>query len=167
MFQGKTLWRGMVYTMLMIVGKLVCGLWLIRISQPSPRTQGTESKPQKKSIFSAMPRPKSLYPATILGCAMVARGEIGFLISAVANANGVFRLETRPSAEVDVFLVISWAILLCTIIGPVALGCIVKRVKRLQAKRGSNHGKEDPLGVWGIVEVEGSDRGGRSLATRT
>lgn len=158
MFQGQTLWRGMVYTMLMIIGKLVCGLWLIRISQSSPRSQGTESKRQKKSILYAMPRPKSLYPATILGCAMVARGEIGFLISAVANTNGVFRLETRPSAEVDVFLVISWAILLCTIIGPVALGCIVKRVKRLQAERGSNDGKEDPLGVWGVVEVEGRER---------
>lgn len=33
MFTGTIVWRGVIYTILMCVGKLVCGLWLLRISR--------------------------------------------------------------------------------------------------------------------------------------
>lgn len=32
MFRGSIVWRGIVYTVLMAFGKLVCGLWLVRFS---------------------------------------------------------------------------------------------------------------------------------------
>jgi hypothetical protein len=32
MFKGSIVWRGIVYTVLMAIGKLVCGLWLVRFS---------------------------------------------------------------------------------------------------------------------------------------
>ena len=87
---------------------------------------------------------------------MVARGEIGFLIAALAATNGIFtdhHSTTSTSADSDLtselYLVVTWAILLCTIAGPLALGSLAERVKRLQGEGG--HGmREDPLGIWAI-----------------
>ena len=227
MFSGRVVWRGIVYTILMVFAKLICGLWLVRFA-PMPRaktlsnllqsinfrskTPGGKKSPQPDSTSAShqrpqqttpatrrqsstidsptldrnrdataaaaalnnipppsttlansaantsrkrtpsLPRPKSLYPAAILGSAMVSRGEIGFLISSVAEANGVFG-EGGNSEE---FLVVTWAILLCTLIGPVTVGLLVKRVKRLQmAERGKANGLEDPLGIWGVLPSSG------------
>lgn len=91
---------------------------------------------------------------------MVARGEIGFLISAIAASNGIFTAKEKESAggsndvglASDVYLIVTWAILLCTVVGPLALGFLAKRVKRLQEERRQTgmHGREDPLGAWGV-----------------
>lgn len=81
---------------------------------------------------------------------MVARGEIGFLISAIAQSNGIFE---QDGARVDIFLVATWAILLCTIIGPVTVGLLTRRVKRLRnAAKASDNGRNDPLGVWADIK---------------
>ncbi|KAJ9644938.1 uncharacterized protein PV06_08772 [Exophiala oligosperma] len=160
MFRGTIVWRGIVYAILMAVGKLCCGLWLVRFTtaDPSSRTETSDQKRKikgrnKKGRNKALPRPKSLYPAWLLGCAMVARGEIGFLISALAASNGIFTADgdnVQPTSEI--YLIVTWAILLCTILGPIALGLLAKRVKRLQKERDQNGdaGIQDPLGTWGI-----------------
>ncbi|KIW33499.1 uncharacterized protein PV07_00345 [Cladophialophora immunda] len=177
MFRGPVIWRGLVYATFMAIGKLFCGMWLIRFSTSSttpqpPRPQPMESDKQQKGKGTkqrrnnkatprrSLPRPKSLYPASILGCAMVARGEIGFLISALAATNGIFTSkDTSGNAAAgdglvsDLYLIVTWAILLCTIVGPLALGFLAKRVKRLQddrAREGGGGTKEDPLGIWGV-----------------
>jgi hypothetical protein len=51
------------------------------------------------------------------------------------------------------YMIVTWAILLCTIIGPLALGLLARRVQRLQRQRthGQGGGGEDPLGVWGVL----------------
>lgn len=228
MFTGSVIWRGVVYTILMMFGKLVCSLWLVRFSVapyiperlklrklrlPSmPHFWGTSSEkisnagrktdqnrksshadtPQSRlaaeqQIFEAQsdetihqqqhgppsaqdadgdadstpaavrqhtsPDPKnpiSLYPASIIGSAMVARGEIGFLISSVAQSKGIFASDAGASDEI--FLVVTWAIMLCTIIGPLGVGLLVRRVRKLQ-NTGETHaveGKRDVLGVWGV-----------------
>ncbi|EXJ78854.1 hypothetical protein A1O1_09256 [Capronia coronata CBS 617.96] len=156
MFQGSIVWRGLVYSVLMAIGKLFCGAWLIRFVKASATAPNTGNEQErKKSSSKPLPRPKSLYPASLLGCAMVARGEIGFLISALAASNGIFSTSGTSSAanlESDIYLIVTWAILLCTIVGPLALGILARRVKRLQAERmksGSAEG-EDPLGIWGV-----------------
>ncbi|KAK5111972.1 hypothetical protein LTR62_004506 [Meristemomyces frigidus] len=223
MFSGRVIWRGFVYTILMIFAKLICGLWLVRfaplprakaisralqlVKLPSRRAKGvsqdgaaSEDSPQTKQTpashqrpeaavmrqsssslrtsptsqpnrdtagsgssqpttgstanmtrkRAALPKPKSLYPAAILGSAMVSRGEIGFLISSVAESVGVF----GEGGNTEEFLIVTWAILLCTLIGPVTVGLLVKRVKRLQqAERRTASGQEDPLGVWGVMVV--------------
>ncbi|KND88102.1 hypothetical protein TOPH_07262 [Tolypocladium ophioglossoides CBS 100239] len=66
-------------------------------------------------------RPLSIYPAAILGCAMVARGEIGFLISSLAQSSGVFGGADDAGVS-EMFLVVTWAIVLCTILGPLCTG---------------------------------------------
>ena len=85
----------------------------------------------------------------MLGSAMVARGEIGFLISSLAESNGIFG-TTQGGESSDIFLVATWAILLCTIVGPISIGTMVNRVRRLQKARVSDTAKPDPLGGWGV-----------------
>ena len=100
---------------------------------------------------SRLPKPRSLYPAAILGSAMVARGEIGFLISSVAESNSVYSAGT-DSGDSELFLVVTWAILICTFLGPVTVGLLVRRVRRLQKmERSRKTGREDPLSIWGVV----------------
>ncbi|KAK6390443.1 hypothetical protein LTR65_005567 [Meristemomyces frigidus] len=210
MFEGGIVWRGFVYTILMAVGKLLCGVCLVRFASsdigkvpralricwPSRRSNEVETqsrqKPKQAVLFatpaeenaapdvsdistettehaargthstkqanaspkrSSLPKPRSLYPAAILGSAMMARGEIGFLISSVAESKGVYDKETGQGSS-QLFLVVTWAILLCTILGPVTVGLLVKRVKRLQAlERRDSAGKDDPLGVWGVLST--------------
>ena len=189
MFTRRIIWRGLVYTSLMIVGKLMCGLWLIRlgapqknqeysyespnrnshpnalspqhkrqaenegpksakVTQPTPRQANISAKRDTKihqSLQTA--RPISIYPGAIVGCAMVARGEIGFLISSLAEAQGVFGDEAGES----LFLIVTWAILLCTFIGPVGVGVLVRRLKRLSEGRSHGEGRDVLVG-WGLTQ---------------
>jgi hypothetical protein len=47
---------------------------------------------------------------------------------------------------------VTWAIVLCTILGPLAVGLSVRRVKELQARKKKQHegAERDVLGVWGV-----------------
>lgn len=96
--------------------------------------------------------PRSIYPASILGCAMTARGEIGFLISSLAESNGIFASDSDKGTSSDAFLVVTWAIVLCTILGPIAVGLVVGRVRKLQrgVEKEGRVVKGDVLGVWGV-----------------
>lgn len=90
---------------------------------------------------------------------MVARGEIGFVVSAIAQSNGIFN-PTNPSSSSkgstqDLFLIVTWAVMLCTVIGPGTVGLTVRRVRRLQSQRKGlleTNLQADPLGVWGLAE---------------
>ncbi|KAH0493246.1 hypothetical protein TgHK011_008160 [Trichoderma gracile] len=211
LFHGSIVWKGIVYTVLMMVGKLLCGVWLLRISVASilppklitiikhPKIQmphfwgridrkesnspqtSTPAHPadsqeplptsQEASTASSQPspdsvgqttnshsspagtNPRSIYPASILGCAMTARGEIGFLISSIAESNEIFAsADVEDGKSSEIFLVVTWAIMLCTILGPLSLGLVVRRVKQLQQgveKEGRLVAK-DVLGDWGL-----------------
>lgn len=191
MFRGSIVWRGVIYTVLMTIGKLVCGLWLIRFPTSPVSSKSTPSRllsklhlpshvwgrrkraassqeaapaattssdtttrdvPDQRSCLSP-PKPVSLHPPLILAFAMCARGEIGFLISGVAESNGVFSGSSETSAEPsDIFLVVTWAIVLCTILGPLSVGLSVRRVKKLQERKNRQQqgAGRDVLGVWGV-----------------
>lgn len=188
MFRGSIVWRGIVYTILMAFGKLVCGLWLVRFSMAPLKDSLTKTlarlrlpsmshfwgkKATKKGLSrpagaqeaqrdangesnphtSLARKPVSLHPPLILACAMTARGEIGFLISSVAESNGVFSPgSTASGTSSDIFLIVTWAIVLCTIIGPLGVGLSVRRVKSLEEKRNKERegSGRDVLGVWGV-----------------
>ncbi|UQC75133.1 sodium/hydrogen exchanger family protein [Colletotrichum lupini] len=220
MFTGPIVWRGIVYTILMMAGKLMCGVWLLSFASPlhtvqritkkvsgvgkqkskklAPGTQcaGTASvsgannsqtslpkQPQQdqeprqgaqdgqteevppqpldsrqtgKTPKNASPKPEmpvSVYPACILAFAMVARGEIGYLISALAESTGIFSGGSgAPDQPSEMFLIVTWAITLCTIIGPICVGLLVNRVKRLEALsgKGTHGGGRNVLGAWGV-----------------
>ena len=204
MFRGAIVWRGIVYTVLMAFAKLVCGLWLVRLSiaptkgassrlskgvklpsiphlwgkrQPvdtsgqatttartnepctaeTPSTAGAPSVPATSREHRSSPnppKPLSIHPPLILALAMCARGEIGFLISGVAESNGIFSPSgvASSSEPSDIFLVVTWAIVLCTIIGPLGVGLSVRRVKKLQERKNKQQegAGRDVLGVWGV-----------------
>jgi Kef-type K+ transport system membrane component KefB len=191
MFNGPIVWRGVVYTVLMALGKLVCGLWLVRFTKSAVPSKGTASHllsrlhlpphlwgkseattsrapnaahattnatSQANSSYRSSPNPPkpfSLHPPLMLAFAMCARGEIGFLISGVAESNGVFSGsgETSSNGPSDIFLVVTWAIVLCTILGPLGVGLSVRRVKKLEEQKNRRHGEgagRDVLGVWGV-----------------
>jgi Kef-type K+ transport system membrane component KefB len=196
MFKGSIVWRGIIYTVLMAIGKFACGLWLVRFTASTRTSKGnvghllsklrvtsvphlwgksgqkttssqegapaagqtatTQTPPRSNSDHRSSPNPAkpfSLHPPLILALAMCARGEIGFLISGVAESNGVFSGSVEPSkGPSDIFLVVTWAIVLCTMIGPLGVGLSVRRVKKLQERK--NRQQEgigrDVLGVWGV-----------------
>ena len=70
---------------------------------------------------------------------MMARGEIGFLIAALAESKGIFisgdELPTEEDGGSRIYLMVAWAVVLCTVIGPVSVGLLVSRVKKLQRQR--------------------------------
>jgi Kef-type K+ transport system membrane component KefB len=90
----------------------------------------------------------------MLGTAMTARGEIGFLIASVAASTGLFDSKKSQGQEQnnssEIYLVVIWAVVLCTIIGPLSVGTLVRRVKRLEGKTGNERRIDGPLGVWGL-----------------
>jgi len=231
MFSGSVIWRGIIYSILMALGKLACGFWLLRFSVPkisSPweniklsqlignipilsfcfrdrkgkgkwrqtssndvalstsrptRTTRQDHQPQHSTPSSSTstpkaakatpttsstnklttpqaPKPRSLYPAALVSCAMVARGEVGFLISSLAQSKGLFAAaSTSPNAEQgqdqdhpDIYLIVTWAIFLCTVIGPLGVGLLVRRVRALEketrVRNGGGEGLRGVLGVW-------------------
>ena len=220
MFTGAIVWRGIVYSLLMALAKMACGIWLVRLQMPgisrrrikiplflrnlslnhfwgrknernrssrasegtvpapsievsqhqpsdiSSPSQASSSSPaveplQESSNAASIvaQKPTSLYPPAIISIAMVARGEIGFLISSLAESNGIFSSQSpteapNDAAESEIFLIVTWAIVLCTILGPICVGLLVKRVKRLEKGKGSREQSredmKDVLGVWGV-----------------
>jgi hypothetical protein len=88
---------------------------------------------------------------------MVSRGEIGYLISAVAEGGGIFSEDivqrNAPVGEPsDIFLIVTWAITLCTIIGPLSMGFLVGRLRKLESKTSQVSPEErvNVLGPWGV-----------------
>lgn len=74
----------------------------------------------------------SIPPAVFMGVAMVSRGEIGLLIAQLARtgteSNGVSSESRSPGLLGDeAFLVAIWAILLCTLVGPISVGLVVRK----------------------------------------
>lgn len=150
MFTGPIIWRSIIYSVLMILGKLACGLWVLRPASTSHELPSTtegltataqpgpeESEPKSAQSPIRTRKTIDLYPASILGFAMVARGEIGFLIAAIAEARGIFRDDdTGPENASDLYLIVCWAVLICTIVGPISVGIAVKRWSRSKGSRG-------------------------------
>jgi hypothetical protein len=95
--------------------------------------------PAINTANSKTDRNKVLYPSVLLGLCMMTRGEIGFLVAAVAQSAGVI----NPP---DVYVVIIWAIVLCTLFGPIGVGLIVWKIKRLENRVGDH---AVILGRWG------------------
>ena len=91
-----------------------------------PRKPNTTAK-----RIPIVPKPRSLYPSAMLGSATIARGEIGFLISSLAESHGIFASSSPTSSSdlsssttrqpSEIYLIVTWAIMLCTILGPVSL----------------------------------------------
>lgn len=67
LWKGRIIWKGLVYTLLMVLGKVVTGLWIL--FWPIEKRK----EPWGETLRARLPA------ALTLGFAMVARGEIGLL----------------------------------------------------------------------------------------
>ena len=127
-------------------------------ADPSPPPPSVQSKPQTQPPIQALParspspdpvtrvsspllpekRALRTYSPALLGLAMVARGEIGFLIASVAESHGIFNSSSSstpvPGERGELYPVVVWAIVLCTVVGPVGVGGLVRRIKRLEVQ---------------------------------
>ncbi|CCO30004.1 hypothetical protein BN14_04028 [Rhizoctonia solani AG-1 IB] len=108
LFQATTAWRGILYSAIMVVAKVLAGAWLPLWStlehwlRPHSQTRSTPSWPA--GLF--------------VGFALVTRGEIGLLILNIAQAEGLVSEEA--------FGVGIWAVVLSTLLGPIGVGRLLQ-----------------------------------------
>lgn len=88
--------------------------------QQQPNSTASSHQPVPPSLPPS-PNYSHIPPALFLGFALVARGEIGLLISQLAHSEAGLLGS-------DAFLVTTWAIVLCTVVGPISVGLLVKRL---------------------------------------
>ena len=192
LFNGGVVWRGVVYAILMALGKCATGLWLIvppaagkliakiktsntsqkaQLSNDTTDTSGANESntssvaaspvvPLDQDVINPVETPKktetsndpeaqtspsstlspsrhgSFQAAVLLSVAMTTRGEIGFLIAAVAQSSGIL----VPS---EIYLIVMWAIVLCTLAGPIGVGIITRRLAKMDEAR-----RNQILGIW-------------------
>ncbi|PYH75408.1 Sodium/hydrogen exchanger [Aspergillus uvarum CBS 121591] len=130
LWTGKRIWRGIVFTLLMVFAKFVVGVWVpiwgrwpARKQEPSlasVESSGMENGSQARAESGEVKDQATTWlSAFLLGSAMVARGEIGLLIIEIGYN------ETSYVSE-EAFITGVWAILLNTIIGPATVGLLIK-----------------------------------------
>jgi hypothetical protein len=152
MFSGQIVWKGIVYSILMVIAKGAVSLviysdYLIRAWQARRRSRASSrginiplrSVPTlqipnnaRGNVSAAQEKINPPHTdAMLVGFAMIARGEIGFLIASLSQSSGTLTFKDSSGGGGEaIFLVIVWAVILCTIIGPVAVGIIVRMKHR-------------------------------------
>ncbi|KAJ9295089.1 hypothetical protein DTO271G3_6259 [Paecilomyces variotii] len=157
LWTGKRIWRGIVFTLLMVLAKFIVGIWIPIWTNFSPKsskktpypiegpdesgqeTDGATTATTNKEKKAEEGNGKRMMwtSGLLLGSAMVARGEIGLLIIEIGYN------ETKYVSE-DGFITGVWAIVLNTIIGPICVGLLVKI-----------YGEQIAKSMWGLQEAEG------------
>ncbi|KAK4175258.1 putative Na(+)/H(+) antiporter [Triangularia setosa] len=117
----EVIWKGVVFTILMVFSKLVVGLVIPVWDMISAVRSSKSAPPASDKISARKAAIASWAPATLLGTAMVARGEIGLLIIQIG-------LNETPFLTRKAFVIGVWAVVLNTIIGPVSVGVLLKKV---------------------------------------
>lgn len=180
LWTGRVIYRGIIYSILMVLGKLLVGAVLLAwdaarshakhhtahntnnndnnnhstSTSPFPKLRDSDkqnyyhdadaielgrvaededtdiasspspSRSPSTSEAEAERKSSSFLAASFMGLAMVARGEIGILIAQVAYNSG--QGSSNALLGTEAYLVSVWAIALCTIIGPLAVGFLAK-----------------------------------------
>jgi Kef-type K+ transport system membrane component KefB len=157
LWTGRAIWRGVIYTLLMLFAKFVVGAWIPiwSVIQHDPK-DAAKSKQKDRNVENGQPLEKtmsspysshrnealksSLSPGLLLGMAMVACGEIGLLIVEIGY-------NSTSYVSADGFITAIWAILLNTIIGPIFVSLWIKY-------KGEKIGR----GPWGLVPGPNQER---------
>lgn len=79
LWTGQTIWRGLVYTILMVVAKGACGIWIMLWPVKWLKNQDVVDTMNTAGQVVPDARASPWKGALFLGLAMVARGEIGLL----------------------------------------------------------------------------------------
>ncbi|KAE8155329.1 Cation/H+ exchanger [Aspergillus avenaceus] len=125
LWTGKRIWRGVLFTLLMVVAKFVVGAWVPLWQMLTMRKPKSDEASEEACSAGNRPEKRpgenktTLLSGLLLGSAMVARGEIGLLIIEIGY-------NSTSYVSQEGFITGVWAILLNTIIGPVTVGILVK-----------------------------------------
>jgi Kef-type K+ transport system membrane component KefB len=112
MWTGEMIWKGIVFSILMVCGKLVVGI-CVPVWDLITFGKSMHSVEEPAAIANWA-------PAALLGTAMVARGEIGLLIIQIG-------LNETPYLSDKAFIIAIWAIVLNTIVGPISVGILLRK----------------------------------------
>jgi len=132
-----------------------------------PQTQTTPTMNQLRSPAGTtlLPHPETatanfsqLHPPALILCfAMVACGEIGLYIASLAESTWTSTFHSPstspPNAAIDCasggspFLVLTWAMVLWTLVGPIGVGVVVRKFRN--EDRGEVSAASRSLGIWG------------------
>lgn len=137
LWTGTVIWRGLVFSLLMAAGKVSLVIFfqhpkpwttidmtyqaVVGLSVPLWDAMSQRTTSEDNSSSNRQLKAESWAPATLLGMAMVARGEIGLLIIQLGLNETSFLSE-------EAFLVAVWAIVVNTIIGPASVGLLLRRL---------------------------------------
>ncbi|KAF5373894.1 hypothetical protein D9758_000791 [Tetrapyrgos nigripes] len=137
---SAVVWRGWIYSLLMLIAKALTGIWLIiwpengilsiyfrvwkrltrkaRSRQPASTANPLPPENPTTPSFASSP----VKSALLLGFAMVARGEIALIVAQLA----------RPilSDDPECFAVVIWAILVNTVAGAAVVGILFRSEAR-------------------------------------
>ncbi|PPR07807.1 hypothetical protein CVT26_014991 [Gymnopilus dilepis] len=130
----RVVWRGLLYALLMTIGKMCVGFWFFVWPRPGfcSRAAVRLSRFLKKQVQS---RTRG---ALLLGIAMVARGEIALIVAQLARPlllgsgladEGSNIVDEEPAA------IVMWAILITTLAGAVGVGILLKAWQRRDDNR--------------------------------
>ncbi|KAJ7628727.1 Cation/H+ exchanger [Roridomyces roridus] len=134
---SRVVWRGLVYSVLMGVAKFVVGLWMLVWPDSSSgrgwfgrsrgaASAGTEEPMDDASQSSPIPPSLDFTPirsATLIGLAMIARGEIALIVAEISRPLlGI----TAPESSSEPFAIVIWATLLNTAAGAVLVGFLMR-----------------------------------------
>ncbi|GJJ13228.1 hypothetical protein Clacol_007479 [Clathrus columnatus] len=144
MVKGDVIWKGIVYSILMFISKFATAIWpwltpklhkvwtrykrSANVSGNVQKSVTKETRTDQTKLSESGDLIHDIHMQTdspLLSFAMVARGEIGFLISSLAASQGQF------GDEDEFYLIALWAIVICTILGPLCVGLFVRRMKQL------------------------------------
>lgn len=131
------------------VGSAIYGQYLVYRLKHGTRHSESSTNNQERAPHIA---------AAIISLAMIARGEIGFLIASLSFSAGTLTVQSAASATYDsitsnqeLFLVIIWAVVLCTLFGPIGVGLVVRKLRHLDGESSNsppNELRNLALGTW-------------------
>ncbi|OIW27102.1 Sodium/hydrogen exchanger [Coniochaeta ligniaria NRRL 30616] len=143
LWTGEVIWKGIVFSILMVCAKLVVGLCVPLWDLAATASRGKAASLSGETLGCKGILASTWAPATLLGTAMVSRGEIGLIIAQIG-------LNETPYLGQKAFVIAIWAIVLNTIIGPVSAGFLIKTVGQKIA--------EHPR--WGVRPLEAKRESG-------
>ncbi|KAF9463242.1 Cation/H+ exchanger [Collybia nuda] len=127
----RVIWRGIVYSFLMILAKTTVGAWMLvhKVSHPRlgwcywSKKSMRSHKSNKKESGNAKTELTHTQSAALVGLAMVARGEIALIVAQLARpllVVGTFENNT------EAYAVVIWAILITTVSGALGVGLLLR-----------------------------------------
>ncbi|KAJ7076496.1 Cation/H+ exchanger [Mycena belliarum] len=135
----RVIWRGIVYSLLMAISKVVVGLWMLiwpdwdagrgwfgrHVHRPTGDVVEDIDNDEGATSLQDL-SPSSDFTATrsaaLVGLAMIARGEIALIVAEIAR-------PLLDSTSLEPFAVVMWATLLNTAGGAAAVGFLLRERK--------------------------------------